>query len=83
MKIDVMRSIPKNREEFERNLNILRELAIQRKFCVPCQEKWLVQGITNVRALPNGRIDFSTVDESARSIANLVANMEPLKDDDE
>jgi len=76
MKIKSMRSIPKNREEFERNFNILRESMIQGTFHIANHLSRSIQGITNVRFLPNGRIDFNTVDENARLMANMTADME-------
>lgn len=76
MKFESMRSIPKNREEFERNINILKESMIQGNFHIANHLSRSIQGITNVRLLPNGRIDFTTVDENARLMANMAANME-------
>lgn len=81
MKIKSMRSIPNNREEFERNFNILRESMIQGTFHIANHLSRSIQGITNVRLLPNGRIDFNTVDENARLMANMTADMEHNTDD--
>jgi len=82
MKFESMKSVPMNREEFERNFNILKESMIQGTFQLPNQLSRSIQGITNVRLLPNGRIDFTTVDENARLMANMTANMEHFKIDD-
>ncbi len=79
MKIENMKSVPKNREEFERNFNILEESSRQGTFHIANHLSRSIQGITNVRLLPNGRIDFNTVDENARLMANMTANMEHLK----
>ena len=82
MKIENMKSVPKNREEFERNFNILEESSRQGTFHIADHLSRSIQGLTNVRFLPNGRIDFTTVDETARSMANMISNMEHLKIDD-
>jgi hypothetical protein len=37
------------------------------------------EGILKVRELPNGRIDFLNVDESARSLANMMIQTPQLK----
>ena len=79
MKIENMKSVPKNREEFERNFNILEESSRQGTFHIANHLSRSIQGITNVRLLPNGRIDFNTVDENARLMANMTTNMEHLK----
>ena len=81
MKIKNMKSVPKNREEFERNINILKESMIQGTFDIPKHLSRSIQRITNVRLLPNGRIDFTTVDETARSMANMISNMEYCHED--
>ncbi|ASM52750.1 hypothetical protein PNIG_a0431 [Pseudoalteromonas nigrifaciens] len=38
-----------------------------------------IEGILNVRKLPNGRIDFLSVNESARLHANTVFHMRNFK----
>ncbi|MDD2625462.1 MAG: hypothetical protein PHR55_01705 [Bacilli bacterium] len=80
MKFESMKSVPMNREEFERNFNILKESMIQGTFHIASNLSRSIQGITNVRLLPNGRIDFNTVDENARLMANMTANMERYND---
>lgn len=81
MKIENMKSVPKNREEFERNFNILEESNLQGNVNIANHLTREIQGITNVRLLPNGRIDFTTVNETARSIANMISNMEHFKEE--
>jgi len=81
MKFESMKSVPKNREEFERNFNIFKESNIKVPINRENHFSRLIKGITYVRLLPNGRIDFATVDESARLMANMAANMEHFKDD--
>ena len=58
------------REDFERNFNILKEQIISNKmrFCSDID----IEGLLRVRFAPNGRIDFLTVDESARLTANMM-----------
>lgn len=59
------------REDFERNMNILAEQMIQGKLQFPMG--FSGDGLLRVRKAPNGRIDFLTVDEGARSMANTMA----------
>jgi hypothetical protein len=59
---------PKTRAEFEHRLHILRELIIQGKYHVA---SGLTLGFDQIRLLPNGRIDFLSVNESARLQANM------------
>ena len=65
---------PATRAEFEHNMYLLRERFRQGKIhlapTVP------IEGLLRVRTLPNGRIDFLSIDESARLQANMMAQME-------
>lgn len=60
---------PKTRAEFEHRFYLLREQIRQGKFHVA---KGITMGIDKVRYLPNGRIDFLSVNESARLNANMM-----------
>ena len=60
---------PATRAEFERRFHLLRERIRQGKFHVA---KGMTRGIEKVRFLPNGRIDFLSVNESARLQANMI-----------
>lgn len=64
---------PRTRAEFERNFNLLHRQIVDGKFHVPVG--YPLDSIARVRFLPNGRIDFLSVDESARLNANMMANM--------
>ena len=60
---------PTTRAEFERRLHLLREQIRNGKMHFP---KGMKLGLLNVRFLPNGRIDFLSVDESTRLQANMM-----------
>lgn len=75
MKIEVMKSIPRTRSEFERNFHILVERMREGKINFASHLERTVGGLMRVRYLPNGRINFLTVDELARLTANMVAEM--------
>ena len=62
--------VPITRAEFERNFHLLREQIKQGRFHVA---EGLGLGLEKVRFLPNGRIDFLSVDELARLEANSIA----------
>jgi hypothetical protein len=63
---------PRTRAEFERNFNLLHRKLADGKFHIMPGLASLVDGLTRVRYLPNGRIDFLSVDESARLTANMM-----------
>jgi hypothetical protein len=64
---------PSTRAEFERNFHILREQMRQGRYHIA---RGISLGIEKVRYLPNGRIDFLSVDESARLQANTAAQFQ-------
>lgn len=64
---------PVTRAEFERRFHLLREVMKQERFHVPQGMTRTTSGIQKVRYLPNGRIDFLSVDESARLNANMMS----------
>lgn len=72
MKYEPMRSVANNRSGFERNFFILAELMRNGKMHFSSHTQ--VEGISKVKYLPNGRINFLTVNESARLMANSSAN---------
>lgn len=65
--------VPTTRAEFERRFHLLREQFRQGKIYVA---KGITLGIEKVRMLPNGRIDFLSVNESARLQANMMIQFE-------
>lgn len=69
---------PMTRAEFEYRFNLLREQIHQQKLQLPRGE---TLGLDKVRYLPNGRIDFLSVNELARLQANMTAhyNSEKIK----
>lgn len=60
---------PLTRSEFEHRFHRLRELMRQGKYG---QVQGVGDSILDVRYLPNGRLDFLSVDESARLQANTM-----------
>lgn len=63
---------PSTREEFERRLYLLRERLRQGKMHFSSSVVRTLDGLLRVRALPNGRIDFLSIDESTRLQANMM-----------
>lgn len=63
---------PKKRNDFERHFDILVEKIKKGKFRIPPSRK-LENGLLNIKQLPNGRINFLTINESARLLANSLA----------
>ena len=70
MQVDPM-ATPTTRAEFERNLNLLRERFRQGRIFFASTIR--TEGIQRARYLPNGRVDFLSVDESLRLQANMMA----------
>lgn len=66
---------PKNRNEFERNLSILVESALNRNVNLPPNRK-LKNSLLSARYSPNRRMNFLTIDESTRLFANSLANFD-------
>jgi hypothetical protein len=66
---------PKTRAEFERAIHIAAENLRQGKMSFPMDSEDYVHSLRSVRVLPNGRVDFLSVDESARLHANQITNM--------
>ena len=64
---------PMTRAEFERRFHLLSEVMKQERFHVPRGMTRTTSGIQKVRYLPNGRIDFLSVDELARLNANMMS----------
>lgn len=63
---------PRTRAEFERNFQLLHRQMADEKYHVAQGLSRSLDGIARVRFLPNGRIDFLSVDESARLQANMM-----------
>jgi len=74
---------PNTRAEFERNFYLLHESIAKGK--MRFAQGISTEGLSRVRFLPNGRIDFLSVDESTRLKANMMSQfadeelMNPLK----
>jgi len=65
-----------SRKEFERNLNLLKEYMSRGKVKISRNIEGISRmenGFKSARELSNRRIDFSTINESVRSMANMVA----------
>jgi hypothetical protein len=67
---------PCTRAEFERNFHLLRRQIEDGRLHFSKQVKHSIEGLMKVRYLPNGRIDFLSVDESARLQANMTAQFD-------
>mgnify|MGYP003679413377 CR=1 FL=1 len=63
---------PLTREEFERNFNLLHHQLEEGKMQFPIN--YPMDSLMRVRHLPNGRIDFLSVDEMARLNANTTGH---------
>ena len=63
---------PRTRAEFERNFHLLRKQMEDGKLHFFKSVSRQLDGLFRVRLLPNGRIDFLSVDESARLQANMM-----------
>lgn len=66
---------PSTRAEFERNLHLLHHKEQLGQFKVASHLSHALEGLDRLRPLPNGRMDFLSVDDSARMQANMLANM--------
>ena len=74
MSIGIMKT-PKTREEFEYGFHLLSDSLNNNKMQFSPQAMAGVEGLKKLRYLPNGRIDFLSVDESARLMANTQVTM--------
>jgi len=71
---------PMTRCEFERRFNVLRERIRNGKMHFHRDAvRHTIASLTSVRSLPNGRIDFLSVNEMARLEANMTANFDDEK----
>lgn len=72
-----MMDIPNTRAEFEYRFHLLRDMMGKGKFGV--NQGISIEGLLRVRNLPNGRIDFLSVNEQARLTANMMVKMRSMK----
>ncbi|MDI5874903.1 AVAST type 1 anti-phage system protein Avs1c [Shewanella xiamenensis] len=68
---------PETRSEFELRFHYLHNIIKQGKFHVNANIS--MEGVLKVRKLPNGRIDFLSVNEQARLNANMMYHMRNFK----
>jgi len=66
---------PNNRKEFERNIFLLIERIRMGKLHLP-PDKSLMRSLVNMKRLPNKRVAFHSINESARLMANSTANFD-------
>lgn len=66
---------PKTREEFEYGFHLLKNSLENGRMYFSTQAMVGIEGLQKVRELPNGRIDFLSVDELTRLQANMYATM--------
>ncbi|MGB4360466.1 MAG: AVAST type 1 anti-phage system protein Avs1c [Rhodoferax sp.] len=67
---------PKTREEFELRFHLLREAFRSDKMRIPPS---MGESLLRLRHLPNGRLDFLSVDETARLQANMMLQFANFK----
>lgn len=72
-----MMEIPNTRAEFEYRFHLLRDMMEKDMFRV--NQGISLEGLRKIRYLPNGRIDFLSVDEQARLTANMMIKMRSIK----
>jgi len=63
---------PGERAAFERRVYLLRERMRSGQIALPPDEH-LKESLLAIRTLPNGRLDFLSVDELARCLANTMS----------
>lgn len=66
---------PNNRKEFERNISILAE-SIEQGTSKFLPDRKIIMSLLKSKKLPNKRINFITVDERSRLLANSLANFD-------
>jgi hypothetical protein len=81
MKTDSMET-PTSREEFELRFHLLKNVMANDRLKVSSSALHGLNGIGQVRFLPNKRIDFLSVNESARLMANMMLMFEKEKFND-
>lgn len=79
MNIDPMEQ-PKTREQFENNFHVLSVKLQNEQIKFSAQVPVTMTGLQEVRLLPNNRIDFLSVNESARLQANMMNHMTKYTD---
>ncbi|QRQ11511.1 AVAST type 1 anti-phage system protein Avs1c [Acinetobacter pittii] len=67
---------PNTRSEFEYRFHLLGNIIEQGRFHV--NRGVSTDGLRRIRYLPNGRIDFLSVNEQARLTANMMVQMQRL-----
>ncbi|WP_166172157.1 AVAST type 1 anti-phage system protein Avs1c [Acinetobacter sp. SA01] len=72
-----MMEIPNTRAEFEYRFHLLRDMMEKDMFRV--NQGISLEGLSKIRYLPNGRIDFLSVDEQARCMVNTTLKMRNMK----
>lgn len=68
---------PTTRAEFEYRFHLLKDKMENGKFHV--HRGISLESLRKIRFLPNGRIDFLSVDEQARVMVNTMAQMQNIK----
>lgn len=71
-----------SRQEMERNMGILVELLLTDRIKFSSKTIQSINSLKGVRKLPNGRVNLNTVNELARSMANMAARFDNKEFDD-
>lgn len=66
---------PKNRREFERHINMLYEGLEKGRHHIP-NDKRLINNLLNTRKASNNRMNFLTINETVRLMANSRATFD-------
>ncbi|HAS44765.1 MAG TPA: hypothetical protein DCS93_30075 [Microscillaceae bacterium] len=69
--------------EFVRKFYFLKEHMEHSKLKITMNSVGLVTGLNKVKYLPNRRIDLFTINESVRTLANMMEQMQYYSDKDE
>lgn len=70
-----MKSRPNTRLQFERNMNLAADRIRNGQQQFTTRTSGIAKSLLKVKKLPNGRLNFLSVDESARLHANHIAEM--------
>jgi len=78
MNIELMPNVPKKRSDLELHVNLFACHAEQGKVNFALEERSnqerLLQSLLKINTLPNQRVNFLTIDESARLTVNTISN---------
>ena len=68
-------TMPRSRKEFELNMFLLSEAIANDKVKINRSNVRTIKGIQNTRLTPNNRANLRSVDEMARLMSNMIAQV--------